>query len=84
MTSRIRALNEQLFQDVQQNKKVTTRKILTDLTKLRRELRKCINKNICSWCDENIKTFRDKESSHEYLISGLCQDCQDATFKEAN
>ena len=31
MTSRIRALNEQLFQDVQQNKKVTTRKILTDL-----------------------------------------------------
>ena len=47
MTSRIRALNEQLFQDVQQNKKVTTRKILTDLTKLRRELRKCINKNIC-------------------------------------
>ena len=46
MTSRIRALNEQLFQDVQQNKKVTTRKILTDLTKLRRELRKCINKNI--------------------------------------
>ena len=83
MTSRIRALNEQLFQDVQQNKKVTTRKILTDLTKLRRELRNCINKNIYSWCEENIKTFREKERSHEYIISGFCQAGQDATFKTA-
>ena len=84
MPSRIRDLNEQLYQDVQQNKKVHTRKILTDLTKLRSELKKCINKNISSWDEEHHKTFRDKESSHEYLISGLCQDCQDAQFKEAN
>ena len=84
MTHKIRELNQQLYNDFVQNKKVTTRKILTDITKLRRELRKCINQNKCSWCEENIKSFKDKESSHEYLISGLCQDCQDVTFKEVN
>jgi len=45
MTSRIRALNEELYQDFQENKKVTTSSILTKLTKLRRELRKQINEN---------------------------------------
>ena len=84
MTSRIRALNEELYQDFQENKKVTTSSILTKLTKLRRELRKSINENKCSWCECDIDKFRDKKSRHEYLISGLCQDCQDATFKEAN
>ena len=84
MTSRIRALNEELYQDFQENKKVTTSSILTKLTKLRRELRKSINENKCSWCECDIEKFRDKTSRTEYLISGLFQDCQDATFKEAN
>ena len=84
MTSRIRALNEELYQDFQENKKVTTSSILTKLTKLRRELRKSINENKCSWCECDIEKFRDKTSRTEYLISGLCHDCQDATFKEAN
>ena len=84
MTSRIRALNEELYQDFQENKKVTTSSILTKLTKLRRELRKSINENKCSWWECDIEKFRDKTSRTEYLISGLCQDCQDATFKEAN
>ncbi len=62
-------------------RKVTTSSILTKLTKLRRELRKSINENKCSWCECDIEKFRDKNSRTEYLISRLCQDCQDATFK---
>ena len=84
MTSRIKALNEELYRDFQSNKKVTISSILTKFTKPRRELRKQINENKCSWCDCNIEKFRDTNSRTEYLISGLCQDCQDATFKEAN
>ena len=58
---------------------------LNDLTELEaEEIIKQINENKCSWCDCNIEKFRDTNSRTEYLISGLCQDCQDATFKEAN
>ena len=56
MTSRIKALNEELYRDFQSNKKVTISSILT-FTKLRRELRKQINENKCSWCDCNIENL---------------------------
>ena len=36
MTSRIKALNEELYRDFQSNKKVTISSILTKFTKLRR------------------------------------------------
>ncbi len=65
MTSRIRALNEELYQDFQENKKVTTSSILTKLTKLRRELRKSINENKCSWGECELEKFRDQTSRTE-------------------
>ena len=38
--------------------------------------------NKCSWCEENAGDFRDEVSKIEYRVSGLCQTCQDKTFKE--
>lgn len=36
---------------------------------------------ICS-CKIDITTFKDELSLKEFHISGLCQRCQDKTFKE--
>lgn len=84
MTRQIKKLNSELFDDFELNKKVTTRSILEKLTKLRRLVRKQINDARCSWCDSPATTFRDKVSAQEFLVSGLCQTCQDETFKETN
>lgn len=37
-------------------------------------------KNICVFCGEEAKEFKDELSKAEYLISGMCQKCQDKTF----
>lgn len=34
----------------------------------------------CVHCKKEVIKFRDKLSEKEYTISGLCQECQDATF----
>lgn len=36
----------------------------------------------CAWCGEEVKGFKDKLSAKEFRISGLCQRCQDKTFKQ--
>ena len=39
----------------------------------------------CVWCKKNIPSpqdFRDENSLREYMISGMCQQCQDDTFEE--
>jgi len=40
------------------------------------------NQEICVFCHEHVDVmdFKDKLSMKEYLISGLCQGCQDKTF----
>jgi len=38
-------------------------------------------KYYCKWCCKRIEGFKDKLSVQEYRISGLCQECQDKTFK---
>lgn len=35
----------------------------------------------CTWCKNEVKGFNDKLSVQEFKISGLCQECQDKTFK---
>ena len=44
-----------------------------------------IKNNGCPCCHKpvanNPKNFRDAESYEEYQLSGLCQHCQDDTFK---
>jgi len=34
-------------------------------------------------CTIRLKEFNDQQSLGEFGISGLCQECQDDTFKEA-
>jgi len=37
----------------------------------------------CVWCKKNIPSpsdFRNEKSLREYMISGMCQKCQDDTF----
>ena len=36
----------------------------------------------CPFCGVVPEGFRDLLSAKEYVISGLCQDCQDETFVE--
>lgn len=39
-----------------------------------------IKSNVCTWCKKPIEHFRDELSKKEYIISGMCQECQDKTF----
>lgn len=42
---------------------------------------KAIEEKRCPICTKPIGEFRDELSKKEYLISGMCQDCQDEVFK---
>lgn len=47
-------------------------------------LRKTIEEDeakVCVWCRKNAGGFRDELSAREFKISGLCQECQDKTFR---
>lgn len=41
-----------------------------------------VDVGLCPFCHEKVKMedFEDKKSATEFLISGLCQKCQDETF----
>jgi len=43
-----------------------------------------VEHGFCPFCNEPISKdgFKDELSKREYKISGLCQKCQDETFKE--
>lgn len=41
-----------------------------------------VHQGLCPFCKKPIGKFRDELSHREYGISGLCQACQDETFKE--
>jgi len=41
-----------------------------------------IDRNLCPTCSQPIGEFKDELSKQEYSISGMCQECQDATFGE--
>lgn len=41
-----------------------------------------MQKSICVICNNPVNGFRDEISQKEYLISGLCQTCQDSFFKK--
>lgn len=43
---------------------------------------KDVEQKRCPFCKEDIRPedFRNRISKKEYLISGLCQKCQDETF----
>lgn len=37
---------------------------------------------LCTFCGKSVGGFKDESSAREFIISGLCQSCQDKTFKE--
>lgn len=41
-----------------------------------------IRSDICVWCKESATDFVDALSRKEFMISGLCQKCQDKVFNE--
>lgn len=43
-----------------------------------------LEKGLCPLCGKkpDPNEFRDKESRDEFALSGVCQTCQDITFKE--
>jgi len=41
-----------------------------------------LDQDMCPRCGKRAENFRDKVSQHEWVISGLCQPCQDAIFVE--
>lgn len=47
------------------------------------KLRNRIEEGLCPMCSKTIKEqeFRDIINKEEYSISGMCQECQDNTFK---
>jgi hypothetical protein len=42
-----------------------------------------VAKGLCPFCNKPIVTadFRDARSLKEYTITGLCQNCQDKTYR---
>jgi len=44
-----------------------------------------VEQGLCPFCGEPIKDedFRDDISRKEHQMSGMCQDCIDATFNES-
>lgn len=45
-----------------------------------KDRREVILSATCMTCDRTKVVFRDKLSHDEYLISGMCQACQDKVF----
>jgi len=43
--------------------------------------RSYIGNNKCVFCSDPDMKFRDARSEKEYTITGICQKCQDKTFK---
>ncbi len=37
----------------------------------------------CSWCNQPFTQFKNKLSKREFKISGLCQECQNKSFKKS-
>ena len=88
LMTKVQKLNQELYEDYINNRKYPTRTFLEKLTKLRREIRRCINRQVCSYCAKPVHFFKGKDTNHkyvhEYLSSALCPKCQDETLKELN
>lgn len=54
--------------------------LLTEVAGISRQ--EAHSRGICTWCKKPHTSFRDNLSEREARISGLCQKCQDETFKE--
>ncbi len=53
-------------------------KQITALTGIHRK--QAVRRGQCPLCKQPADSFRDEASRQEYLISGICQGCQDEFF----
>ena len=49
-----------------------------------RDRTSAMDEGICVICGKAVEGFTDAFSAREWEISGLCQNCQDSTFNEAD
>tara|TARA_R100000908_G_scaffold61725_1_gene40081 strand:+ start:2198 stop:2461 length:264 start_codon:yes stop_codon:yes gene_type:complete len=83
-TEKVQQLNNELYDAYHNNTSTTHQEVLGKLGQLKLLIKEVVSENRCTWCDQDNVKLKDKLSETEYQISGLCQDCQDATFKEVN
>ena len=81
---RVQKLNDELYDNYQNNTITTQQEVFGKLGELKQAINEVVKTNCCTWCGKKNVEFKDKLSETEYLISGLCQTCQDETFKEVN
>jgi formylmethanofuran dehydrogenase subunit E len=60
----------------------TTKAVSLPVDSLVPERKAKIKAHICVDCGEKVTGFKDEISQQEYLISGLCQKCQDSIFED--
>lgn len=82
--TKVKQLNEELYDSYHNNKITTHQEVLGKLGQLKQAIKEVVKTNKCTWCEKENVEFKDKLSEAEYQISGLCQTCQDETFKEVN
>ena len=71
LMTKVQKLNEELYEDYINNRKYPTRTFLEKLTKLRREIRKCINQQVCSYCAKPVHLFKGKDIEEPAKKKGL-------------
>lgn len=47
-----------------------------------RKRSECIVSSVCVDCGASVVRFRDRLSTKEFSLSGMCQICQDRTFSD--
>ncbi len=52
----------------------------SSMREISEKVAKKIEKNMCALCKNNANEFEDALSKKEYLISGMCQTCQNIIF----
>jgi hypothetical protein len=60
------------------NKSLMIDKMLTAFTG--KDRKETVVNNLCMLCSKEADLFKDDISRKEYLISGMCQTCQDEVF----
>ena len=80
--TKVKQLNDELYDSYHSNTVTTHQEVLGKLGQLKQAIKEVVETNTCTWCEKENLTFRDKLSEIEYQISGLCQTCQDETFRK--
>ena len=86
INKKIHELNEELYLSSSGNHVLPVNTLLGKLNNLKNLIKQIVTIRRCAWCNADVKLskFKDSLSRKEYDISGFCQDCQDATYRELN